>query len=273
MFTQKLTTVFRLVMLVLISMLVVACGEDDNSNPKNTNNPSPTAVITAENADAILMASLESIQAKAGANEALQILVAQLKPGNTAIPPKLQLCGASKLPDFGATMGNSIALSNFCILTPNGMEVILNGTINFQMNGLNSVTINTESLQITTPNNGDYSLTLEITADKNNVAFSMTLAEYPSGVEISTASLEVVGGMFTGITQVNGSIMVANFGSVEVNMLESDPVMFECTAMGVPSSGTIEVTGTDNSSASITFNDCNSYTITVDGNPGVPILW
>ena len=45
--------------------------------------------------------------------------------------------------------------------------------------------------------------------------------------------------------------MVANYGTVNVNMLDS--LIFGCAGNNVPSSGTVEVVGVDDSSASITF--------------------
>jgi len=269
MLTQILIKNIRLFLLASIALLVVACAEDENSNT-NAGTTAPTAVITSSNADAILMSSLESIQAKASANQALEYLVAQMKPGSsTALPPDFKLCGNSTLPTFG----QSIDLINFCITTPNGMEITLDGSINFTLNGLDGATIKTERLQISTPNSGVYFLTLDITVSKDSVALSMNLRDSLDN-EISTINLEVVGGMFTGITQINGSIMVANLGTVNVNMVESDPIIFDCAAEGVPSSGTIEITGTDNSSASITFIDCTSYTVTVNGEvTGNQIPW
>ena len=110
----------------------------------------------------------------------------------------------------------------------------------------------------------------DIDVNQGNATLDMTLMD-PLGVEISTANLEVSGGMYSGITDISGSIMVVNYGTVNVNML--DPLEFGCTGNNVPSSGTIEVTGADDSSASITFNDCNTYIVTVNGVAGDPIPW
>ena len=52
-----------------------------------------------------------------------------------------------------------------------------------------------------------------------------------------------------------------DYGAVEVT---ATAILYECTN-GVPSAGSITLTGEGGSSASVVFNDCNSFTVTVDG--------
>jgi len=272
---------FRLTVLAAISFFLIACGDDENTQPDDptvNTAPAPTAVVATGNAEEILLSALEAIQAKASTNEAssyIASVVGDMMQGNiTNItpPPGFSLCDNSVMPTpaISSNVG-SIDFVNLCILSPDGVKVTLNGAVTFSFDNAGNASINTTNLAITTSNNETYLLTLNIDVNQGNVTLDMTLMD-PLGVEISTANLEVSGGMYSGITDVSGSIMVVNYGTVNVNML--DPLEFGCTGNNVPSSGTVEVVGVDDSSASITFNDdCNTYTVTVNGVAGDPIPW
>ena len=274
---------FHLTVLAAISFLLIACGDDENTQPENptvNTTPAPTAVVVTGNAEEILLFALEAIQAKAAINEASAYIASvvgdmmQNNSTNIMPPPGFSLCDNSVMPTpvASSTSGGFIDFVNLCILSPDGVKVTLNGAVTFSFDNAGNASMNTNNLAITTSNNETYLLTLNIDVNQDNVTLDMTLMD-PLGVEISTANLEVSGGMYSdsGITDVSGSIMVVNYGTVTVNML--DPLEFRCTGNNVPSNGSIEVTGVDDSRASIAFNDCNTYTVTVDGVAGDPIPW
>jgi hypothetical protein len=57
-----------------------------------------------------------------------------------------------------------------------------------------------------------------------------------------------------------------------VTMTTTAPLLFDCSN-GVPRTGTLALTGSNATSATITFVSCSEYNITVDGNPATTYYW
>jgi len=60
------------------------------------------------------------------------------------------------------------------------------------------------------------------------------------------------------------SVYHPDHGRVGVAISDTDPLVFDCGS-GVPGSGTLTLTDADGSTAEVVFNDCDSFTVTVDG--------
>ena len=74
--------------------------------------------------------------------------------------------------------------------------------------------------------------------------------------------LSVSGDNASGRT-ISATVYVNTYGYIKITT--TSPILFGCSNPKTPSSGTIEVTGSGAVSASVTYNDCSSFQITMNG--------
>lgn len=154
-----------------------------------------------------------------------------------------------------------MTLSNVCFNDTDLGELILNGSITFTQ------TINTLSFQFSnfSVNDGTTTQTVDMTVSCDFVTACTFSSDYigDDGKTYRLADLTITGAG-TGPYYVDATFYHPDFGYSALTT--TNAIYFNC-ANGQPSAGTIQFTGANGSSGSITFNpnnDCDGYTGTWD---------
>ena len=109
----------------------------------------------------------------------------------------------------------------------------------------------------------------------NSTSINISCSYAYSGLTgIDSGSYSISGSAFTGnnISGYNGTVTVTDSDRGSVTITASDIIYDDACAFDVPVSGTLTMNGSEGSSATVTFNDCNSATVLVDGN-SILITW
>ena len=166
------------------------------------------------------------------------------------------------IPD-SATQTSFTATATFtnCTISDSYSTVTINGTINISGTA-SSINI---SANLTITENG-VSETVSFSGSCSYSNATVGACSYSStftgvdGRTYTSANMSVSGNYISGYT-VSGSVTDPDHGVITISTQQ--PVTFNCTD-GSPDSGQITITG--NGSATVTFNDCNSFTVTYNGS-------
>ena len=264
---------------VCISLLLVACGTDDAENGAAT--PPQKATIDANNSETIMVASLEGVKANAVTQLGQESIAAGLAQ---AITPQLPFSGRLTLPgipecdgnigtmDFSGDQTNgTFTFVDFCIDIPTGVpltsiKTTLSGAINFSVVG-NNVSIGFMGLTVALLDETfilDADVSVNI-VDKTIIIGSVQFKD-SDGVVYSSQNFVVAikadsnFDNFT-VTSAAGTIILPN--NEYVTITTNADIVFDCPN-GKPSSGAISAQGAGET-ASITFNDCATYTVNYNG--------
>lgn len=181
-------------------------------------------------------------------------------------------CGGSMSGPSLTSTSNSgtFTFYNLCFdINGDGTYVaVMNGTMSFQetTNG---------NLETTTTSYSDFSVTLNgetytfsgtQSCTFNTDTWEETCADIYTGAdgEVYQIADATVTGDSTNGYYVNATFYHPEFGSIEITT--TNPVTI-CT-IGHPGSGTISFTGSGGSSGSVTFTDCDNYTVAYDDGAG-----
>jgi len=162
----------------------------------------------------------------------------------------------------GSTSGSGSMVFDDCVIDDGFSTATINGTMTIVATST-SITLNAE-LTIS-ENDIVETVTFSGTCSTGNnslgtCSFSSSFVGIDDRTYISS-DISVTGDDNSGFS-VSGNVTDPDFGVVTIST--TTPVLFNCTN-GNPGSGEIVVSG--NGSATVTFNDCDSFTVTYNGNP------
>jgi hypothetical protein len=275
----------NLVGISLLVLLVTACGSaDDSTSQSGSSGPSYNGVTTQatidnESANSLAVAATDATnngdnQEQMGAvfSNVFNNLQNQ-KGGITAQSTVSGNCGGTatypdNLNQQQNPISGTVSFSSYCI--DGGAQVgqlVVSGQISFtadvQDTTLVSMSIELTDLMISY-NGNTITTNSTLTYADSTVTFATSTDFYGSqGKTLRVKNLVISGSPDTGITITGGQIYEPDYGYVEIQTTEN--LVFQGCDNGKPNSGTLLLTGSGDSTASITFS-CASYEVCVNGS-------
>ena len=168
-------------------------------------------------------------------------------------------------PNDSGTGETSVLVFNDCTYEHigSGETINIDGTVEIVRNSTNGRSATVRNLTLVTSTYGTVEVVYYHIECSTGDITSCTWSADITGIDGRTYRIEDAD--ISGIATLDGSLTVydPDYGSVDVTV---NGMLFECTTTtGVPSAGSITITGEGGSLASVEFNDCNSFTVTVDG--------
>jgi len=272
---KQIITLFFLINITLLT----ACSSSDSDSPPTSTG---AATITTENAQDLAIAATESTKqgvsndaansnnpfSSFGKNNGSQFdiqafseklaLQSQQAPGDI-----LDICsgGGSFSDNIDTATGNASYTFNNCNIAD---TVIINGTMSISTNvSGDTVTTTLEYNDFSYTINGitetvDFTMICTVTGTSASCSTSSSVTGL-DGLTYSISDVSISGNTSTGYN-VSATVDHPTHGTVSIS---ASNVLFNCTNDN-PSVGSITFTA-GNTSGSITFNSCTSYTVTVDG--------
>jgi hypothetical protein len=158
----------------------------------------------------------------------------------------------------------TITFSNCGISDDNGGALVLNGTVDY------NYTASTDSIVAT------FHVTVTYGGESSAINMTLSCVDTTSASPTCSASVDYVG-LDNRVyrikdIQVSGSAASGFYVSATVydpdhgyvQMTTNTPITFECDN-GVPGTGAVTLTGSDSTSATITFVNCSEFNVTIDG--------
>jgi len=266
--------------LLTLLLSLVACGGGGGGGGGGS---APTAAkITAENAQSLSVAALDAAEraaAEGGLGNILGGGVVEPNQTVTAISQTiaqlfkqhLTVSAAVIAGDCGGTINipetssGTIVFNDYCVTVPGYGEMIMNGSVSYSYSDpVITLTYN----NFTVSYGGEtYTINMSATVNINTGEVSWTSSFTGSdGTTLTYSEFDVSGDPSTGITVNYGRVTYGDAGFVEIST--EQPIVFSGCTNGRPMSGSIVAEGSNGTMASITFNDCNSYTWCYDLNDG-----
>lgn len=279
---------FMLPGILLSGLLLVACGGGGGGTAAVTGYTGPTtqASISADN-----QASL-AVAATAGASQAIaenaaqdavfrpapvtafvlsfsQQIYTQLTTANrTANQPVDNVCLLGGSLDVTSNQDETqitMIFTNCTVIGGNG-EVV-NGTVFVTSDPQNINNFSIRFVNVRVQYLGEsYTINMTISCNSLGCTWSSDFTG-PDG-RIYRTENAVVSSFGANTFNINATVYDPDNGSIAI----SGTVTYGGCAGGVPSSGSLTLTGSSTTSGSVTFNSCESFTVTVDGDPTV-YLW
>lgn len=158
---------------------------------------------------------------------------------------------------------------NNCVISDSFETATYNGSASYTEDG-NGLTLTYRNFSVTI-NGETTSINGTMTCDLNyncteNLTYGGDISGTYSNTTYTTSNMEVTGDA-SGYN-VNGSVTHPEHGTVTIS---ATGVTFNCTG-GYPGTGEITVTASGGVTATITFNDCDSFTIDYDGTT-TTVFW
>ncbi len=267
--------------ILLASFLVVSCGGGGGSNAGITfNGNTSQAAVTTENADEL------SVAATGGAAQSITSDTAgsALKPekrsqilldlssrlssvfsgaNRTANEPIPDICSTGTADATGNESRITVVFTN-CVDPYSG--AIMDGTAVMQFNSDDSFSITYSNFNV------EYmgeSHTMNMTVACDSIGNCTISSDYhgPDGRTYRVEGVTVLsrgGNRFS----VSATVYDPDYGYITI---DADVTYGSCTG-GVPISGSIAFTGSGGSSGTVTFNDCDSFTV-FDGSTSTTYNW
>jgi len=275
-------SLFKYTLLSLIlSWGLVACGgggssDDDDGDSGAYNGVTSAARVSMDNSDDLTLAAVSGI--KAAISEDLipdSIPSGSTRPqgavnwkrlaSRTANEPVEGFCSSGSV-DVTSTQNSSGTAGTVTMVFSNcvyddidtGETVTIDGTMEYVFDEDHSFSVTIHNMTVTSSYGTEHLAYYNMSCDAD---YNCTWTTDVAGIDGRTYRIE--NAQIYGSAMLEGSLTVYDptHGAVQV-MVEG--VLYEC-ATGVPSAGSIMLTGEGGSSASVVFNDCNSFTVTVDG--------
>ena len=275
-------SIFKYTLLsMILSWGLVACGGgggsgDDNGDSGAYNGATGAARVSMDNSDDLTLAAVSGI--KAAVSEDLipdSIPSGSSRPegavnwkrlaSRTANQPVEGVCRSGSVDvtsteNGSGTAGTVTMVFDNCTYddTDTGETVTIDGTMEYVFNEDHSFSVTIHNMTVTSSYGTERMAYYHMACDAD---FNCTWTTDVAGIDGRTYRIE--NAQIYGTAMLDGSLTVydPDYGAVEVIV---EGVLYEC-ATGVPSAGSIMLTGEGGSSASVLFNDCNSFTVTVDG--------
>jgi len=266
-----------LILVLAAAMLMAGCSSSGGGTPK--------ATITADNAKDLAVAATEATKSASKSDNLSPFKTASGTEFNTknfskqiiqqtfATDPEFNICSdgtATLVIDVtqGSTTGSGSMVFVNCVVSDAFSTVTINGSIIMSATS-SSATLNANL----TISEGDIveTVTFTGTCSVNNSAigacsFSSSFVGI-DGRTYTSSNINVSGDSSSGFS-VSGNVTDPDFGVVTIST--STPVLLNC-ANGNPGSGEIVVSG--DGSATVTFNDCDSFTVTYNNGSPTSYNW
>jgi len=267
-------------LLLLASLGLAACGgggSDDDKEPGGYNGATGAANLSAGNGDDLTLAAVSGVRAALADSSLPSVLSISSRraagidwpslAARTANEPVNDLCSSGTADVTSSTDddGTVTVIYQFdnCTITKYGETATIDGRV----------------VTVTNPG-GSFSLTFE-NVTVSGIWGSETYVYYAMACEAEagcrrTIEVQGVDGrvyrveygdtvyVLGGSSEVTGDLTVyhPDYGSVNVSI--DNPLLFDCAA-GMPSGGSLTLTDGNGDTATVTFNDCDSFTVTIDG--------
>ena len=263
---------YKIILPILLSTLISACGGGGGSAPVSD------ADITTENAQKLSIAATESTRQAVNTDNTPDINFKSSpnqfdsKAFSEKLTQRIQqaidlgpLCSdGSYSSNLNENTGNgSITFSNCEIIEFEG-TVVVSGTVTVSSTS-NSLSVTYSNFTVTT--NGvtetvNFSLICSNLQSENPSCSSSSSIVGIDGRNYSLSNISVTNN-FDSSYDVTAEVIDPDYGRISIN---AQSVVFDCTApnIGRPSSGNITFSS-NGKSASVVFDSCTSYTVTVDG--------
>jgi len=276
-------SIFKYSLLSLIlSWGLVACGggggsDDDNGDSGAYTGATDPARVSMENSDDLTLAAVSGI--KAAVSEDLipdSIPSGSTRPqgtvnwkrlaSRTANEPVEGVCSSGSVDvtstqNGSGTAGTVTMVFSHCTYDDidTGETVTIDGRMQYVFKEDHSFSITIHNMTVTSNTYGTEHLAYyHVACDAD---FNCTWTTDVVGIDERV--YRVVDALISGDTLLDGSLTVydPDYGAVDVTVSD---VLYECS-YAVPSAGSITLTGEGGSSANVVFNDCDSFTVTVNG--------
>lgn len=283
-----MTTRISFLLCFFLATVLTACGGGGDSSPAGLlySGVTSQASINAGNAQAIAIAAQEGVDAQVSAeNVPLAVAITAENPTIQTVlrhtTELLQNNSSSNVPvavardgecggylDINASNNSgSIFYSNYCISDGAG-NIIINGTMRFSY--LDPV-FNYEMINLSIRFAGEtMTINASMTWNTNTNAITLNVRYIGSDGQVYQIANFIVSGNSSSL-DVSGRVYHPSYGYVDI--VTSSPLVYDSTcATGRPVSGVIDISGASGT-ATITFIDCNSYSVAVDGNVADLYTW
>lgn len=261
---------------LLSAAMLVGCG---GSGGGGTATVEPTAEITDANKADLAVAAAEATNNAANAEAptdaggfGFKTTVRNVASKALQMPSYQTVDGICNTGSVNVTGLDSYETSNIdmnitfsnCVIDDYSETATYNGSVSYRENSSGitmtyrnfSVTINGETTSI----NGTMTCDLSYSCTEN-LTFGGDISGTYSNTTYTTHNMEVSGDSTNGYN-VNGSVTHPSHGTISIS---ASGVKFDCGISGFPSAGTITVTASGGVTATVTFNDCDSFTIDYNG--------
>lgn len=269
---------------LLSAAMLVGCGGGSSGGGSSTPT-APTAEITNENKTDLAVAATEAAKSATTADAPTSVGGFGFKTTVTNIANKARqmpnqelvpgVCSSGSVDVTGIdtydTMNIDLDMTfNNCVISDSFETATYNGFVSYADNGNGftatyrnfSVTVNGETTSI----NGTISCDASYTNCTENLTFGGSISGTYSNTSYTTSNMEVTGDA-SGYN-VSGSVTHPTHGTVSIS---ATGVTFNCTG-GYPGAGEITVTAGGGVTATVTFNDCESFTIDYDSST-TTVFW
>jgi hypothetical protein len=275
------TSYLYLVSGLLSAAMLVGCGGSGGGGGA-TASVAPTAEITDANKTDLAVAATEAAKSAtttdAPTNLGFKSTVANVANKANMLPNQELVPGICTTGSVDATGLDSYTTTSFsidmtfnnCVIDDYYETATYNGSasVTSNSNGIN-ITYNNFSVTVggeTTSINGTLSCDSSYLNCTENLTYGGDISGTYSSTTYTTSNMEVSGDA-SGYN-VNGSVTHPDHGTVTIS---ATGVTFDCPG-GYPGAGEITVTASGGVTATITFNDCDSFTIDYDGST-TTVFW
>lgn len=239
---------------VLISLLMLGCDSGGTDTPAN-----PITNTNKEEVSRAISTAMQEVIASDSAPLSLQ-------PARNITPDARvdysSFCTGGGSASYTYTTSSFVYTFTDCVYSYGGYTVTYNGTITYTATStLFSLSYNNFSVSsnygYSESISGSYSCTISGTTYDCSYSSSVSYGS----VTYSVGSATLTGDLATGYS-FSYTMSSSTYGTITVSTTSA--VTFNC-GNNIPDSGTISFSGANGSSGTITFNDCSSFTVTVDG--------
>jgi hypothetical protein len=163
-------------------------------------------------------------------------------------------CGGSATFSNATQTGGTIIYNNYCT---SGM--VMSGRVDYTIPSGGGYTFNYSNFTVSYGGES-YSFNMTVSCDAQ---YNCSYSEDFTGSDGRTYRVEdsSVSGTNASGYNVSATVYDEDYGYIDIS---ASGLTFNCSN-GFPGTGTISITGGGGSSASVTFNSCTSYTVTING--------
>lgn len=248
--------IIRSLTLILLSFMFISCASEDDTT-------TPALAIDSTNAEEVGTAVVEGLKNVVASDSAPSSIPGSLRGTPDSRIDASYLCGSGSADYTVSSNGSSGTLTyTNCTYSSGGYSITYNGSMSFSYSST-SYSISYNNFTFTDSNGYSESfsgsLSCTTTASSYDCDYSTTVASGSVSYSVSNTSLT---GDATSGYSASYTMTSSTYGTITVTT--TSPITFNCTN-GYPDSGEISFTGENGSSGSLTFDNCSSYTITING--------
>lgn len=269
--------------IICAAAMLSACGSSDDSQEPAKEDDSQfdgkttEATVTQDNAQAITVAAVNSIDRDKLVDIYDAVVAMLVQAGGSLGTQAVSNGNCGGTVDYPDDLGSAnpligtLTFTDFCI-GENSNQLKLNGSIDFNILLANNVELVSANLTVNLEIDHDgktKSLDGEINFANNVLAITVS-SDYVGADEriyrvenLSITTDMVVQQMAQSIRINSGRFYDPELGHVDLQSGDNAPLLFNCMN-GNPSAGKLEVMGSDQSSASIEFLNCDQYQVCMD---------